>query len=64
MYTKKLDNEFIQVIRESEEKMNMKLVIKENALKRKSQEKYFDKSVLWKSQPKLLKRNAERLCEK
>ena len=44
--------------------MNMKLVIKENALKRKSQEKYFDKSVLWKSQPKLLKRNAERLCEK
>ena len=33
---KKLDDEFIQVIREADEKNDMKLIIKGNALKRKS----------------------------
>ena len=33
---KKLDDEFIQVIREAEENNDMKLIIKGNALKRKS----------------------------
>ena len=37
--SKKLDNEFIQVIREAEMKNDVKLVIKGNALKRKSKEK-------------------------
>ena len=36
---KKLDDEFIQVIREAEEKNDMKLIIKGHALKRKSDEK-------------------------
>ena len=36
---KKLDDEFIQVIREAEEKNDMKLIIKRNALKRKSNKK-------------------------
>ena len=36
---KKLDDEFIQVIREADEKNDMKLIIKGNALKRKSDEK-------------------------
>ena len=36
---KKLDSEFIQVIKEAEEKNDMKLVIKGNALKRKSEER-------------------------
>jgi len=36
---KQLDNEFIQVIKEAEENNDMKLVIKRNALKRKSEEK-------------------------
>ena len=36
---KKLDDEFIQVIRKAEEKNDMKLVIKGNALKRKSDRK-------------------------
>ena len=37
--SKKLDNEFIQVIRKAEMKNDVKLVIKGNALKRKSKEK-------------------------
>ena len=37
--SKKLDDEFIQVIREAEEKNDMKLIIKRNALKRKSNKK-------------------------
>ena len=36
---KKLDDEFIQVIREVEEKIEMNLIIKGNALKRKRDEK-------------------------
>ena len=36
---KKLDDEFIQVIRKAEEKNDMKLVIKGNALKKKSDRK-------------------------
>ena len=36
---KKLDDEFFQVIREAEEKNDMKLIIKGNTLKRKSSEK-------------------------
>ena len=61
---KKLDNEFIQVIKEAEEKNDMKLVINGNALKRKSKKKKIVKSVLWKNQSKFSKRNEERLCEK
>ena len=41
-----LDNEFIQVIREAEEKNDMKLVIKGNALKRESEEKQSQVSAL------------------
>ena len=36
---KKLDNEFIQVIREAEGKNDMNLVIKGNSFKRKNEEK-------------------------
>ena len=39
MHAKKLDDAFIQIIREAEEKNDMKLVIKGNALKMKSREK-------------------------
>ena len=41
-----LDNEFIQVIREAGEKNDMRLVIKGNALKRKSEEKQSQVSAL------------------
>ena len=43
---KNLDNEFIQVIREAKEKNDMKLIIKGNALKRKSEEKLSQVSAL------------------
>ena len=60
---RKLDDEFIQVIREAEEKNDMKLIIKENILKRKSNEKQSQVSILEESS-KFLKRNEERLFEK
>ena len=60
---KKLDDDFIQVIREAEEKNDMKLIIKENILKRKSNEKQSQVSILEESS-KFLKRNEERLFEK
>ena len=60
---KKLDDEFIQVIREAEEKNDMKLITKENILKRKSNEKQSQISILEESS-KFLKRNEERLFEK
>ena len=51
--SKKLDNEFSIAIREAEERNDMELVIKRNALKRKSNEKqstwYFGR-VIQKSQ--------------
>ena len=43
---KHLDNEFIQVIREAEEKNGMRLVIKGNSLKRKRKEKQSQVSAL------------------
>ena len=52
---KQLDNQFIQVIREAEDKNDIKLVIKGNAR---------IKLVLWKSQSKFWKQNEERLSEK
>ena len=52
---KQLDNQFIQVIREAEDKNDIKLVIKGNAR---------IKLVLWKSQSKVWKQNEERLSEK
>ena len=60
---KKLNNEFIKLIKEAEEKNDIKLVTNGNALKRKSEKKTV-KSVLWKNQSKFSKRNEERLCEK